>query len=66
MGSRERKREQRRKRKRRALQSETAEAGNGGGAPDGLGFDDGREVELKGLAGSHRVYRADWEQAVPA
>ena len=32
MGSRERKREQRRKRKRRALQSETAEAVNGGGA----------------------------------
>jgi class 3 adenylate cyclase len=31
-----------------------------------LGFDDGREVELKGLAGTHRVYRADWEQAVPA
>ncbi len=34
MGSRERKREQRRKRKRRALQSETAEAVNGGGAPE--------------------------------
>ena len=32
MGSRERKREQRRKRKRRALQSETSEAVNGGGA----------------------------------
>ena len=31
-----------------------------------LGFDDGRELELKGLAGTHRVYRADWEQAVPA
>ena len=30
------------------------------------GFDDGREIELKGLAGTHRVYRADWEQAVPA
>jgi class 3 adenylate cyclase len=31
-----------------------------------VGFADGRELELKGLAGSHRVYRADWEQAVPA
>jgi class 3 adenylate cyclase len=31
-----------------------------------LGFDAGHEVELKGLAGTHRVYRADWEQAVPA
>jgi class 3 adenylate cyclase len=30
-----------------------------------VGFDDGRELELKGLAGTHRVYRADW-QAVPA
>ena len=29
-------------------------------------FDDGRELELKGLAGTHLVYRADWEQAVPA
>ncbi len=32
----------------------------------GPGFDAGREIELKGLAGTHRVYRADWEQAVPA
>jgi eukaryotic-like serine/threonine-protein kinase len=31
-----------------------------------FGFDGGREIELKGLAGSHRVYRALWEQAVPA
>ncbi len=29
-------------------------------------FDDGREIELKGLAGTHRVYRADWEQPVAA
>jgi class 3 adenylate cyclase len=36
-------------------------AGNG----DGIRFDDGRELELKGLAGTHLVYRADWEQAVP-
>ena len=28
-----------------------------------LGFDDGRELELKGLAGTHRVYRADWAGA---
>jgi adenylate cyclase len=27
---------------------------------NGLRFDDGRDVELKGLAGSHRVFRADW------
>ncbi|HET8975732.1 MAG TPA: protein kinase [Solirubrobacterales bacterium] len=27
---------------------------------DGLAFDDGRELELKGLAGRHRVYSADW------
>lgn len=26
-----------------------------------LGFDAGRELELKGLAGRHTVYRADWE-----
>ncbi len=32
--------------------------GNGNG--NGLRFDDGRELELKGLAGSHRVYRAEW------
>ena len=25
-----------------------------------LRFDDGRELELKGLAGSHRVFRAEW------
>ena len=28
---------------------------------DGLSFDDGRELELKGLTGTHRVYRADWQ-----
>ncbi len=27
---------------------------------NGLRFDDGRELELKGLAGTHRVYRAEW------
>jgi class 3 adenylate cyclase len=39
--------------------------GKGDGAP--VGFDGGRELELKGLAGTHRVFRADWEpQASPA
>jgi class 3 adenylate cyclase len=33
--------------------------------PAEVSFDDGRELELKGLAGTHRVYRAEWEQAVP-
>jgi class 3 adenylate cyclase len=32
---------------------------------ESVGFDDGRDIELKGLAGTHRVYRADWEQPVP-
>ncbi len=40
-----------------------AEDGDGDAA---VPFDDGRELELKGLAGTHVVYRADWEQAVPA
>ena len=35
---------------------EAASSGNG----DGLRFDGGRELELKGLAGSHRVFRAEW------
>ncbi|HET8593524.1 MAG TPA: adenylate/guanylate cyclase domain-containing protein, partial [Solirubrobacterales bacterium] len=37
-------------------------AGDGAGDGDGrrLRFDEGRELELKGLAGSHRVFRADW------
>jgi len=30
-------------------------------AEDALAFDEGRELELKGLAGTHRVYRAEWE-----
>jgi class 3 adenylate cyclase len=33
--------------------------------PAEVPFDGGRELELKGLAGTHRVYRADWDQAVP-
>jgi class 3 adenylate cyclase len=31
-----------------------------GGDPGDVSFDDGRELELKGLAGTHRVYRAEW------
>jgi class 3 adenylate cyclase len=37
------------------------------GSDDELSFDAGRELELKGLAGTHRVFRTDWEpQASPA
>lgn len=32
---------------------------------DDFAFDDGRELELKGLTGSHRVFLAEWE-AEPA
>jgi eukaryotic-like serine/threonine-protein kinase len=38
---------------------QSVSTGNG----NGLSFDDGRELELKGLAGSHRVYRADWAES---
>jgi class 3 adenylate cyclase len=34
-------------------------SGNG----DGLRFDAGRDLELKGLAGSHRIYRAEWAES---
>jgi eukaryotic-like serine/threonine-protein kinase len=38
-----------------------------GGGNGGFGFDGGRELELKGLAGTHRVFRAGWEaQTSPA
>ncbi len=40
--------------KRRAEQASGDDAG-------GCGFDEGRDLELKGLAGKHRVYRAAWE-----
>ncbi|MEK6276708.1 MAG: AAA family ATPase [Actinomycetota bacterium] len=34
---------------------------------DGLTFDEGRELELKGMAGTHTVHRAEWEaEAAPA
>jgi eukaryotic-like serine/threonine-protein kinase len=39
------------------VSEELREAASG---ENGLRFDDGREVELKGLAGSHRVFRAEW------
>ena len=38
---------------------EAASSGNG----NGLQFDEGRELELKGLAGSHRVFRAEWAES---
>jgi class 3 adenylate cyclase len=36
------------------------------GGENGFNFDEGREIELKGLAGSHRVFRADWESQAAA
>ena len=39
-------------------------AGDGDGAT--VGFDQGRELELKGLSGTHLVFRAAWEQPVAA
>jgi class 3 adenylate cyclase len=30
---------------------------------NGLRFDEGRQLELKGLAGSHRVFRAEWAES---
>ncbi len=36
------------------------------GGEDAIGFDDGRELELKGLAGTHRVFRAHWEPEAAA
>jgi class 3 adenylate cyclase len=33
---------------------------------DGLRFDVGRELELKGMAGTHMVYRAEWEPETAA
>ena len=34
------------------------------GSANGFAFDDGRELELKGLAGRHRVFRAEWGRPV--
>jgi class 3 adenylate cyclase/tetratricopeptide (TPR) repeat protein len=39
--------------------------GDGDGAVD-LAFDGGRELELKGLAGTHQVFRAEWEPQATA
>ena len=36
------------------------------GDGDGLRFDRGRELELKGMAGTHTVYRAEWEPETAA
>ena len=36
------------------------------GGSSGDRLDRGQEIELKGLAGTHRVYRAEWEQALAA
>ncbi len=41
---------------------EAAEADGSEGSGIELRFDQGRDLELKGLAGTHRVYRAEWEQ----
>ena len=41
------------------LVSEELRQAVAGGNENGMRFDGGRELELKGLAGSHRVYRAD-------
>jgi hypothetical protein len=35
------------------------------GAPD-LRFDEGRDTELKGLSGSHRVFSLEWEPQATA
>ncbi|HKH22129.1 MAG TPA: protein kinase [Solirubrobacterales bacterium] len=42
------------------LVSEELREAASGRSENGLRFDGGREVELKGLAGSHRVFRAEW------
>jgi class 3 adenylate cyclase len=36
------------------------------GSGNGFSFDEGRELELKGLAGSHRVFRAEWAETAAA
>ena len=34
-----------------------------GGHVGDVSFDEGRDLELKGLAGTHRVYRAEWSES---
>jgi class 3 adenylate cyclase len=48
-----------------ALKEQAEASGDGAEGSAKVCFDAGRELELKGLAGTHRVYRAEWE-AVPA
>jgi class 3 adenylate cyclase/tetratricopeptide (TPR) repeat protein len=48
------------------LVSEKLREAASNGNIDGLRFDDGRELELKGLAGTHRVFRAEWEAEAAA
>jgi eukaryotic-like serine/threonine-protein kinase len=45
------------------LVSEELREAASGGSGDGLRSDQGRQLELKGLAGSHRVYRAEWAES---
>ncbi len=42
------------------LVSEELRKAASSGDGNGLRFDQGRELELKGLAGSHRIFRAEW------
>jgi eukaryotic-like serine/threonine-protein kinase len=45
------------------LVSEELRAAASTGNGNGLRFDEGRELELKGLAGSHLVFRAEWAES---
>ena len=45
------------------LVSEELRAAASSGNGNGLRFDEGRELELKGLAGSHLVFRAEWAES---
>ena len=46
--------------RRRDPRLRAAARGRRGRAGNGFAFDEGRELELKGLAGRHRVFKADW------
>ena len=45
------------------LVSEELRAAASSGNGNGLRFDEGRELELKGLAGRHLVFRAEWAES---
>ena len=49
-------------------QMRSAAHDHGSEGPEGtaLHFDDGRELELKGLEGTHLVYRSNWEPETAA